>query len=90
MSTPKNNRVWTLAMVKAANLKAGRFFFTPKNMAFAGDTMKNLRVVKDRTSGRIFVERKQVSRTGMKPAMWRFFPEDGALRFEMNPPLARK
>lgn len=94
MSTPVKKQTWTLAMIKAANQKAGRLFFSLGNMAHAGDTMNNFRVINDKhegkLTGRVFIERKKATWKGFQPSVWRFFPEDGALRFEMNPPLARK
>jgi hypothetical protein len=66
----------SLATIRAKNKAAGGHFFDRNTLKWFGDTLSNFRVVKG-LGGFIYVERKNITAKGAKPARWPWNPETG-------------
>lgn len=71
---------WTLAEIKAENTRTGGKFFSRENMRFAGDTMRNFRVIHDAATGDTYIQRKAPGKPNMPLTRWRFEPSTGRIR----------
>ena len=66
----------SLQTIRAKNAAVGGHFFDRNTLKHFGDTLNNFRVVKG-LGGFIYVERKNETPKGAKPARWPWNPETG-------------